>query len=97
MAEYIKRHKVREEDLVQSAVAEYANARQNPFAQMHMDLTLGQAIKVEGANRYIVAGLPLKTYDCSQITDGYAALILATAEGLAKLGIPKRGVVEIAG
>jgi acetyl-CoA acetyltransferase len=45
----------------------------------------------------VVEGLPLKTYDCSQITDGYAALILATEEGLAKLGVPKSECVEIAG
>ena len=42
-------------------------------------------------------GLPLKTYDCSQITDGFAALILATEEGLAKLGVAKSACVEIAG
>ena len=45
----------------------------------------------------MVDGLPLKTYDCSQITDGYAALILATEEGLAKLGVRKADSVEIAG
>jgi acetyl-CoA C-acetyltransferase len=44
-----------------------------------------------------VDGLPLKTYDCSQITDGYASLILATEEGLAKLGVRKSEAVEIAG
>ncbi len=94
---YIKQHRVTEQDLAQIAVAEYANAKQNPFAQMHMDLTLDQATKIEGINRYIVEGLPLKTYDCSQITDGYAAVILATAEGLVKLGVAKRDCVEIAG
>ena len=40
-----------------------------------------------GPNRYIVDGLPLKTYDSSQITDGYAALVLATEEGLERLGV----------
>ena len=54
-------------------------------------------MKIEGLNRYVVEGLPLKTYDCSQITDGYAALIIATGEGLAKLGVPKSDCVEIAG
>jgi acetyl-CoA C-acetyltransferase len=97
MDAYIKQHKVTEQELAQIAVAEYANAKQNPFAQMQIDLTLEQATKIEGANRYIVDGLPLKTYDCSQITDGYAAVILATSEGLAKLGVPKRDCVEILG
>ena len=97
MDEYIKQHKVTEQDLAQIAVAEYANARQNPFAQMHLELTLQQAVTIAGVNRYIVDGLPLKTYDCSQITDGYAALILATAEGLVRLGIAKHDCVEVAG
>jgi acetyl-CoA C-acetyltransferase len=97
MDAYIKQHKVTEQELAQIAVAEYANAKQNPFAQMQIDLTLEQATKIERANRYIVDGLPLKTYDCSQITDGYAAVILATSEGLAKLGVSKLDCVEILG
>ena len=39
------------------------------------DTTRRGRSKIEGINHYIVEGLPLKTYDCSQITDGYAALI----------------------
>lgn len=97
MAEYLKQHRTTERELAQIAVAEYANARQNPFAQMHVELSLEQAVEIGGVNRYIVDGLPLKTYDCSQITDGYASMILATAEGLVKLGIAKRDCVEIAG
>ncbi len=54
-------------------------------------------MRIEGINRYVVEGLPLKTYDCSQITDGYAALILATETGLEKLGLSKNDCVEIAG
>ena len=95
---YLKVHRVREEDLAQIAVVEYANARHNPYAQMrNVELTVEQAMQIGGINRYIVEGLPLKTYDCSQISDGYAALILATEEGLAKLGVDKRDCVEIAG
>lgn len=55
-----------------------------------------QALEIGGINRYIVEGLPLKTYDCSQITDGYAAMILATEEGLARLGVDRRDCVELA-
>jgi acetyl-CoA acetyltransferase len=95
---YLKVHGISEEYLAQIAVIEYANARHNPYAQMrNVELTVEQAMKIEGINRYIVEGLPLKTYDCSQITDGYAALILATEEGLARLGVDKRDCVEIAG
>jgi len=98
MDAYLKKSGATEADLAQIAVQEYANAKYNPCAQMNkVQITLEQAMKIEGINRYVVDGLPLKTYDCSQITDGYAALIVATEEGLAKLGIPKSGTVEIAG
>jgi acetyl-CoA C-acetyltransferase len=95
---YMKTHGVSEEDLARIAVTEYANANENPYAQMQkVHLSLEQATAIEGINRYIVDGLPLKTYDCSQISDGYAALILATEEGLAKLGVKKSDTVELAG
>ncbi len=97
MNAYMKTYGVSERDLAQIAVAEYANANHNPYAQMHMELRLDQAMKIEGVNRYIVDGLPLKTYDCSQISDGYASLILATPEGLNRLGIAKHDCVQITG
>ena len=98
METYIKEHKVSEEDLARIAVAEYANANENPYAQMQkVHVSLEDATKIEGINRYIVDGLPLKTYDCSQISDGYAALILATENGLSRLGVAKSDCVEIAG
>jgi acetyl-CoA C-acetyltransferase len=98
MQAYMLEHGVPEEHLAQIAVEEYANANHNPNAQMsNVHITLEQAMKIEGINRYLFNGLPLKTYDCSQITDGYASLILATEEGLVKLGVPKAQCVEIAG
>ncbi len=98
MQAYMSEHGVAEEHLAQIAVEEYQNARYNPWAQMSkVQITLEQAMKIEGINRYVVEGLPLKTYDCSQITDGYAALVLATEEGLARLGRKKAECVEVAG
>lgn len=98
MQQYMSEYNVSEQDLAAIPVQEYANAKFNPNAQMSkVQITLEQAMKIEGINRYVVDGLPLKTYDCSQITDGYAALILATDEGLARLGIAKSDCVEIAG
>jgi len=98
MKEYIEHWGATEADLAQIAVTEYGNANHNSCAQMNkVKVTLEDALKIEGINRYVVEGLPLKTYDCSQITDGYASLIIATDEGLKKLGIPKQQTVEIAG
>ncbi len=95
---YMKEHGVTEKDLAAVAVQEYANARANPYAQMQKnDVTLEKALTIEGINRYVVDGLPLKTLDCSQITDGYAGLVLATEKGLEKLGVAKKDAVRLAG
>lgn len=95
---YMKEHTVSERELAAIAVQEYANARHNPYAQMQKnDVTLEKALAIEGINRYVVDGLPLKTLDCSQITDGYAGLVLATEKGLAKLGVAKKDAVRLAG
>lgn len=98
MADYMKTWGVTERELAAVSVQEYANARHNPLAQMRsVELTLDQATAVAGPNRYLVDGLPLKTYDCSQITDGYAAIVLATDEGLRKLGKSPKDCVRLAG
>ncbi len=98
MQTYMNEYGVTEEDFAHIAVQEYANAQFNPYAQMRgIEVSLEQAAVAEGRNRYIVEGLPLKTYDCSQISDGYAGMILATEEGLSRLGVTKADCVEIAG
>ncbi len=98
MDEYLKAHGCTEEHLAAIAVQEYANARHNPYAQMRsVDLTVEKACRIEGINRYVAEGLRLKTFDCSQITDGFAGLILATEEGLARLGVSKKDCVRLAG
>jgi acetyl-CoA C-acetyltransferase len=95
---YLKAHGYTEEDLAAIAVQEYANAKHNPYAQMrNVDLTVDKACAIEGINRYIAEGLKLKTFDCSQISDGYAGLVLATEAGLARLGVKKQDCVKIAG
>lgn len=95
---YMAQHRATEADLATIAVEEYNNGHGNPYAQMQkVNVSLDDATKIEGINRYIVDGLPLKTYDSSQITDGHATLILATEEGLKKLGVNKSDCVEIAG
>jgi acetyl-CoA C-acetyltransferase len=98
MDEYMKAHGATEEDLAAIAVQEYANARHNPLAQMReVELDPRKACTIEGINRYVVESLKLKTFDCSQITDGYAALLLATDEGLARLGVKKQDCVALRG
>jgi acetyl-CoA C-acetyltransferase len=98
MDDYLKTHGYTEEDLAAIAVQEYRNAKHNPYAQMRsVDLTVEKACQIEGINRYVAEGLRLKTFDCSQITDGYAGLIVATEEGLGRLGLSRKDCVRIAG
>ncbi|RMG21281.1 MAG: thiolase family protein [Deltaproteobacteria bacterium] len=98
MRDYMAAHGATEADLAHVSVTEYANAQHNPYAQMRgIEVTLEDVVTVGGRNRYIVEGLPLKTYDCSQISDGYAAMILATEEGLRRLGLKREECVELAG
>jgi len=98
MADYMKTHGVTERDLAHVSATEYSNGNSNPYAQMRkIKVTLDECANPGERNRYLVDGLPLKTYDCSQITDGYAAMIVATAEGLQRLGVAKADAVEIAG
>ena len=95
---YLKRYKATEAELASIAVQEYANGNKSPYAQMNrVKVTLEDVMTISERNRYIIEGLPLKTYECSQITDGYAAMILATKEGLEKLGVSRADAVEIAG
>ena len=98
MRDYMAAHGTTEREFAEISSREYANGNKNPYAQMQkIQVSLDEAATPEGRNRYIVEGLPLKTYDCSQITDGYAGMILATEEGLARLGVAKADCVEIAG
>jgi len=61
MQAYMREYGVPEEHLARIAVEEYANANHNPNAQMsNVHLTLEQAMKIEGINRYIFDGLPLR-------------------------------------
>jgi acetyl-CoA C-acetyltransferase len=98
MADYMTRHGVTERDLAHVSSVEYGNANHNPYAQMRkIKVSLDDCANIGDRNKYVIDGLPLKTYDCSQITDGYAALILATEEGLTRLGVAKADCVHVAG
>jgi acetyl-CoA C-acetyltransferase len=98
MQAYMETYGATERDFAAIAATEYGNARHNPYAQMKENaVTIDQVLAIAGPNRYIVEGLPMKTFDCSQITDGYAGLVLATEKGLARLGLKKADCVQIAG
>ena len=74
---YGERYRLTEEDLARVAVKNRAHARLNPLAQMRdTPLTLSQAMAESKGNPRVAP--PLKVTDCSQITDGAAAVILCS-------------------
>lgn len=98
MDKYMKHWGVTEEELAHVPVTFYRHAQHNPYAQQKgIEMTVEKVLKIEKPNVYIAEGLPLKTFECSQISDGYAAILIATEEGLNRLGIPKSETCEVVG
>ncbi len=60
------------EQLAMVSVKNHANAKHNPYAQFHFDVTVEDVL-----NSPMVAD-PLRLLDCSPITDGAACVILAS-------------------
>jgi acetyl-CoA C-acetyltransferase len=82
---YFKRYGLGEEQLARVAVKNRAHALLNPLAQMRdAALSFEQARRESDANPCIAP--PLKVSDCSQITDGAAALVLCSEQFWKKLG-----------
>ncbi|MGD0275475.1 MAG: thiolase family protein [Syntrophales bacterium] len=64
-----------EEDMAMVSVKNHGNAKNNPYAQLPKTITVADVM----ASRKIAN--PLKLYDCSPISDGAAAIILANEKG----------------
>ncbi|MCP4805566.1 MAG: hypothetical protein GY913_15485 [Proteobacteria bacterium] len=88
------------EDLARVAVKAYANASRNPNAlKQHADLDLAFASVESGRNPTFLEDEELRPHihlsDCTALTDGGSAVLLATEDGLRKLGIPMDACTEI--
>ncbi|MGZ6223980.1 MAG: thiolase family protein [Syntrophales bacterium] len=71
---YMSKYGIREEDVAEVSVKNHRNAKNNPFAQLPMDITVADVMK----SRKIAE--PLKLLDCCPISDGAAAVIIANEE-----------------
>ncbi|MGD8544588.1 MAG: thiolase domain-containing protein [Candidatus Bathyarchaeota archaeon] len=71
---YMWKHKMKEEDLAKIAVKNHHYATLNPKAQYRKEIDIETVMK----SRYIA--WPLKLFDCCPLTDGSAALILASEQ-----------------
>ena len=77
------------EQLAQVAVKNHKNGAKNPLAQYPFEVTREQVLKS------VMIADPLRLLDCSPITDGAAAVLLAPLEEAKKLG--RHAPVTIAG
>lgn len=71
---YMDRYGVSEEQCAQVSVKNHGNARLNPVAQMPLDIKVADVM----ASPYIAD--PIKLLDCSPISDGASAVVLASGE-----------------
>lgn len=97
---YKETYGLTERDLAHFSVKAYANANRNPLAHMHaVKMTMEQAESAGENNPQILSNPDLKPHlkvsDCSQVSDGAAAIILASEEGLRKLGRAMKDCVAL--
>lgn len=81
--EYDKRYGLRDEHLARIAAINYANAKLNPNAQTRNWFMSYEHACSSGSYNSNIGGR-IKVTDCSQVTDGAACVILASAEFAAK-------------
>ncbi|MFC6486581.1 thiolase domain-containing protein, partial [Nitratireductor sp. GCM10026969] len=80
---YFQRYGDRSEELAMIAAKNHANGMANPYAHMRKDFGFDFCNTVSEKNPYVAE--PLRRTDCSLISDGAAALVLADAETAAAL------------
>ena len=87
---YAARHGLSERQLATVVLKNYAHAARNPLAQMRdAGMTLDKALTACDANPRFAP--PLKISDCSQITDGAAAIVLASEKFARSRGLRLAG------
>jgi len=79
---YMHKYGITEEELAAVSVKNHANAKNNPYAQLPLDLTLEDVMDSE------MISDPLKKLDCSPVSDGAAAIIIADEEQAKKAKKP---------
>ncbi|MED5369936.1 MAG: beta-ketoacyl synthase N-terminal-like domain-containing protein [Myxococcota bacterium] len=93
---------VSEEDVGRVAVKAYNNANKNPLAHMRarkVDLEFAKAPNDKNPNFLSNEEFSpwLKVTDCSQVSDGGAAMFLVSEAGIEKLGLNKSDCIELVG
>jgi acetyl-CoA acyltransferase len=89
-----------DEDIAHVVVKAYANGNRNPRAHMKaVKMDLETAANAGDANPHFLRNEELREHlkmsDCSQVSDGAAAMVLVSEEGLCRLGVAPADCVEI--
>jgi len=88
---HMNKYGTTEEDLALVAVKNHKYGAMNPLAHFQREITLEEAL-----SSHVIAW-PLKLYDCCPITDGAAAVVLASEEKVKELGIDTPVWIEAIG
>ena len=80
---YFQRYGDRAEELAMIAAKNHSNGMANPYAHMRKDFGFDFCNTVSDKNPYVAA--PLRRTDCSLVSDGAAAIVLADEETAATL------------
>ncbi len=100
MDRYMKAYGWTEEDFAVIPPIFYDNASHNPLAHMHKQnekLRVTPQAVLESYRLFTDPPLPLKLFECSQISDGWARILVCDEEGLQKLGIQKSEATLLSG
>jgi acetyl-CoA C-acetyltransferase len=89
--QHMTKYGTTEEDLASVAVKNHKYGAMNPLAHFQQEITVEQAL-----GSCLVAW-PLKLYDCCPITDGAAALVLASEEKVKEVGVETPVWIEAMG
>jgi len=89
-----------DEDIAHVTVKAYENANKNPYAHMReVPMSFDKAKSAGEKNPNFLANEELKPHlkmsDCSQVSDGGAAIVLATEDGLDRLGVSADDCIEL--
>jgi len=79
--QHMAKYETTEEDLALVAVKNHKYGAMNPLAQLQQEITVEQVLCSS------VVAWPLKLYDCCPITDGAAALVLASEQKVKELKV----------
>lgn len=97
---YFGQYNLGHEDLGHVVMKAFSNANKNPNAHMHtVEVDWETATTANKRNAEFLSNPEFREYlrvlECSPVSDGGAAVVLATEEGLRKLGKTTEGLTEI--